>query len=784
MELVPFVESMAAIFILYCIPGIIATFSLLKGDFVGRISKLGLGLTVGLMAVPFLASMEFSFLNIPFSFNLLLANSALAYVVSLTAFYFTHNHIAVAPHKHAARKLKAAKESAGSAEKWWALVKAYWPVALLLACMAIGFWARYSTSNVPNFFEFDPYYYDRVSQLLVTHGTVPIATQDVYYPLVRSMRSYPLLQFVTSSWMVTGSAVAGYPVTTAYVEAVSQLYPPIFGVLMAFLSYVFLKTVFRFTHPDESGAPVNDKLLGIDSSEYIAVVGAAVMAFIPQLVTKMAAGVSSLQPFGLFAALFVFVCFALALHFKSIRFAILTGFAIACGILGSAHGLWPNLVVAAFIIIIGLLDYINSYLDTRKLSIYLIPVVSGLLAGIALVAYQNAGIPPLSALVSQLITICSGTILAMTGAGVGLLVLYLVQNYGEPRFSFGGRLQNKGLVLLILAILVIAMFFTVPFFSRAVGNALSTAGFAVTGSSLSKTIQEEAPTTSADYFSSFGAIDPNLTLMVTAAMIALAGVSSLYSKGHKNAAYLCVAVILVFVFLNGALAVVMQGFANLFFSQNSVLSSFIAQSGVFTDMLVVILVLGLDSVITGEQRDELILLSLFIFPVAFIGLNKLKYLVHLSLVLALCLPVLLAVGKSAIDKLDVFFKVASDRRFIYAGTMVLVLLFGVFIVYTEATTINSSMLSLGYSRISSDWMDTYAWMQSTPSMATATCEATYGYDCRVLSWWDYGHWTTFFGGKQSVLRPGNIAPQFDQEVAKAYVDGNMSDMLYRLGTTT
>ncbi|MBI5036190.1 hypothetical protein HZC09_02505 [Candidatus Micrarchaeota archaeon] len=49
-------------------------------------------------------------------------------------------------------------------------------------------------------------------------------------------------------------------------------------------------------------------------------------------------------------------------------------------------------------------------------------------------------------------------------------------------------------------------------------------------------------------------------------------------------------------------------------------------------------------------------------------------------------------------------------------------------------------------------------------------------DSRVLSWWDYGHWTTFLGDRNTVLNPSNNYPSFDQGVAQAFVNGEDKDL--------
>jgi hypothetical protein len=91
------------------------------------------------------------------------------------------------------------------------------------------------------------------------------------------------------------------------------------------------------------------------------------------------------------------------------------------------------------------------------------------------------------------------------------------------------------------------------------------------------------------------------------------------------------------------------------------------------------------------------------------------------------------------------------------------------------------MCQLQFSRISQDWLDAMSWLDNNTNMFNASiqqkCIADYGYTCRVLSWWDYGHWTTFLGNTQSVLDPYNHYEFMDQEVANDFVGSNETNLV-------
>jgi len=78
----------------------------------------------------------------------------------------------------------------------------------------------------------------------------------------------------------------------------------------------------------------------------------------------------------------------------------------------------------------------------------------------------------------------------------------------------------------------------------------------------------------------------------------------------------------------------------------------------------------------------------------------------------------------------------------------------------------SAIQELCFARISGDWRDTFSWMRGNLDENN-----------RMLSWWDYGHWTTFWGEAKTVLDPGNGYPEYDQETAHALVNGSTKELV-------
>ncbi len=63
--------------------------------------------------------------------------------------------------------------------------------------------------------------------------------------------------------------------------------------------------------------------------------------------------------------------------------------------------------------------------------------------------------------------------------------------------------------------------------------------------------------------------------------------------------------------------------------------------------------------------------------------------------------------------------------------------------------------------IQQGWLEAYEWMKNNVPE----------YE-RITSWWDYGHWTVYFGERKTVLRNDHLSKWMIGEVAYSYVMGN------------
>jgi len=73
--------------------------------------------------------------------------------------------------------------------------------------------------------------------------------------------------------------------------------------------------------------------------------------------------------------------------------------------------------------------------------------------------------------------------------------------------------------------------------------------------------------------------------------------------------------------------------------------------------------------------------------------------------------------------------------------------------------------SLRCSRIQDYWIDTYNWMEDNTPL-----------DARITSWWDYGHWTNYFGDRKTVLRNEHASHHMIGMTAHSYLHGNEREL--------
>ena len=726
------------------IPGIVFSFALFSGTAFKKLDKFFAGLILAIILVPFLSHLENVLLGLQFSTGLILFNDLLVLAGAVALLFYRKKLGIFSPANFQAVALKEVEKA--KVNPMGLLV----PVLLVLTVL-VGFYYRYAYSWMTNFFEFDPYYYNFLTELLVKGGSIPLHTDISYFPLGKFYHEPALVSYLTGSWVHLYNLFAGAAYDKGTLILISNLYPPLLGALLSVLAYWLLKTQY-----DENAG----------------LLGAVLMAATPQLLQKFAAGVSELQPWGIFSALLIFAAFTLAFKYKNKQFIALAALATFTAMIGAAQSLWPLGVMSAFFMVQAFVNYYAGHSEERLALIAVVFSATTLAAAIFSNVYEGLGLFHLSV----------GEIIAILSAFPALAFYAISKSQRLSKHSRRRILAGVLIAAFIFSLLPVLPGGRSP--SGLAGSYIeSTAAFASAGKPLAKTIAEETPTGDRDLTGAAGILSPFI-LIALGFMLALGAIETLLAKKEHKLAAGFVLGCLAIVLLRLQLAEFAIGFGSATgLTIIASLGKLLAANQIFSFLIISIA----SSIIAfihlkEEDRSEAPLLFTFIiYPVAYIGLNKVKFLIHLSFALVVGTGVLIGEITSRARFLHEYFKVGesieSPRKWTMGVAVALALLIASIQVAgfaDKSPGIVNSVDSLKYGRISQDWLDTMSWLKNNTSyndpQIVANCHAKFGHDCRVISWWDYGHWTAFLGETKTVLDPGNAFAFYDQEVAYGFVD--------------
>lgn len=234
---------------------------------------------------------------------------------------------------------------------------------VLIVLMALTFTTRIiNIQKAPTYFEFDPYFDMISTQDILTYGyqlhysheawpTLTNGTVERLQPIVPYLEAYwydiaggnvPSANSLSSNSVSGGSAAAlgnpsGYsPPNTTLLSLVSSWYPPIVAALLVFVVFLLLYHLY---------------------GEIPAVIGAALAATMPTLITTFIAGEQLLEPWGIFAMFFFVAAYLLATKYpKERRFAILAGIAFASNFLGAHYYTVTTGILAIYIVLQGIIN--------------------------------------------------------------------------------------------------------------------------------------------------------------------------------------------------------------------------------------------------------------------------------------------------------------------------------------------------------------------------------------------------------------------------------------------
>ncbi|MBM3229613.1 hypothetical protein FJZ26_04235, partial [Candidatus Parvarchaeota archaeon] len=297
---------MAIILVSSGITGIPLSFAAFKKTDLGVVEKALIGFALGLLLPPLVSFLGVFTLNLKFGLSYGLAVHA---IVAVAGIAFAYKERVWEEYKHFSPIPKLPKgQSFGD---YFSFAAHFAPIALLFFVIAT-FLIRYQSFS-PIYSEIDPYWYLYGAGQLLSQGTIPLKDNIVWYPLLETgHRAVPQLHHLWASWysLYTG----GGAFDTYMLSIIAGFYAPIFAAFTAFFAYLLFSREYG-------------KSMGLLS--------AGLLSALPIFIQNTAGGQSQATAANFFGFLFFYASLALALKFKSTRFALLSCFALLSTILST-----------------------------------------------------------------------------------------------------------------------------------------------------------------------------------------------------------------------------------------------------------------------------------------------------------------------------------------------------------------------------------------------------------------------------------------------------------------
>ena len=669
---------------------------------------------------------------------------------------------------------------------------AWWVWALLLALMLLTFYTRIiNIPTAPQFFEFDPYFDMMAAQSILVYG------QQFYlmpsaWPVVASgtvMRVQPLLPYLEAYWYELANMFGpGYnSFSTSLMSYVGSFYPPITAALLIFAIFV---------------------LLYHEYDPYIGLIGAALTAAMPVVITTFIAGEQLLEPWGIFSLFFFFAAYMLAIrNMKSVRLAVFAGIAFASTFLGAHYYTVDAGILAIYIVVQGLIDLIRD--GKIKSEFYQMNGIVIIVIAIFLALYDpyNA---TLSGRIPSLLGIPTTVSFALFSlVGIAVLELAIRELPELLHVNIGGNNGVAGIrvsgpvfrvsVILISLIIVAAVIFLTPLGAPIAAYFNLSVKFTTPSSALFMTVEEYVPTGLFYDFGSCGALGviasglvinnascpnlqviPILVIPIVVISIILILVSIIYRNSKTAILYISIAVPLLAAGFSEVKYVPHMG---------------IAYVMLFSIMLGELIYLSkIKFNLKAEPSSSLHELGItsdayshghgFIFAYAMIAVGLFFFMPVLALAFLAYILISnqnLGDGKQYLGALLAVFialmvvgLVSNTPGMVEGESVSFLQIIGASSSYypnptlactsssTDTYTITSGLgASLFCNTVQPYWLLAMKWINSNVGP----------YGPRVLAWWDYGDWINWFGNSNAVLRGDNSVPKEDYAVAATYVLG-------------
>lgn len=640
---------------------------------------------------------------------------------------------------------------------------------VLLAIMLVTFVTRIANIyNSPHFFEFDPYFDMIDAKSIVTLGYQFLLDPSAW-PTVAigtNHRVEPIIPYLTAYWYDLANSLGFHHTvfSTSLASYTSSFYPPIAAALLVF-------TIFM--------------LLYHEYDPYVGLIGAALAASMPTLLTIFIAGEQLLEPWGIFSLFFFFAAYMLAIKKpKSKRLAILAGIAFVSTFLGAHYFTVDTGILAIYILIQGVLDVLRGdiTMDFYKMNGIILVVIAIFLA--LYQPYSSTLLNRVPGLLGIPITIMF-PLLALVFVAVLDFIPKLAKKYNvafkttDLATQSGQRIKTYVGWLIVMLLVSAALVFLTPLGNPVRSYLNLSYRFTNPSSALFMTVQEFTPTGLFYNFGSagfalLGSHAIGLPLIIITIAFVLMAISIIFRKSRTGVLYMAIALPLAYAGFKEAKYMPHLG------------AALILLFGVVLGEIILIADQGFkirfkEPGIDGYQKTanpKHIAIQRLIYAMGIFFVSSILGVIYLIIMImekpAGATPT--SPYRSYLILVLVAFIVIIIASFAL-HSLILGESSSLIDVTTAALSFNSSTATascnqlanfnnaVGYQMFCSNvpqyWLSASQWMATNVGPTGP----------RVLAWWDYGDWINWFGNTNAVLRGDNAVAKEDYATAASFVLG-------------
>jgi asparagine N-glycosylation enzyme membrane subunit Stt3 len=765
------------VFLGFFIPGAIFSLAILGKKELPFIDKVLIGFAVGLVIPPLFAFLAF-LAGIPFTQGIAVASIILFYLISIALFVKEKAWEGILPHL----KLPSDYHALGAS-------------AAILIIVFLAFFIRMQTYG-PVFMELDPYYYIQHTALILTQGGAPLEDTSAWWPHITSHRGIPLKAY---SEAITYALYNSNTEFDRYMlSAVAGMLPPILAALFVFFVYLIVSSEYK-------------RMFGIAA--------AGVAAFMPMIVMKLMAGESEVQPFGFFGVAFFIAMYALAIKRKDLTFAFLAGLAFFATMLMSSSA---SVIFTALFVFIPLQAIFLFAIkeDLKKNAILNGIVLAGAIVATVLGSIFTGGFSPLAIFSGQLLTVELSYL---------FLIALFVLNEKMPNLQ-KEDLKKAALPIGALALVGLALIFFTPVGAPILSMGKSLLGIAQFNLPLHKTIAEQG-LAGASFESELGFAAMSFTNLPELGKDPFIG-----GIQHIFALFTGICTYFANIMIGATVAILDKVFGTDLVYSNK--DNSILMAALF--LFVITMAYSIYTMFKTKEQRLAILFLAFVFPVSIIGLFKTKYVVYMGFAVAVAIGIVLGSLFEAVNSLISKMEKENKRKeYLNYAFIAFAAICFLFIWFEWSNGIGGALFessfqtrfqddpvklqpkmdalckasgyapacvaaanpevyaSKGIKEQYSSLLCVYSLFQDPAApkpaeqlAASLRCNELDSYwieftewqfnqspiDARFTSWWDYGHWTNYFGQRDTVLRNDHAYDDMIMDVAHAFIYGTPAEL--------